>query len=102
MSQIIAADGISTLSLKQEGDQTILHKTTDVSAVFKRNERLRQAGATKTRDGDHFGASIPLALLNEWALKKGLPNWNAVAQDDRLLDQFLAEHSKCRIYEGRI
>jgi len=28
--------------------------------------------------------------------------WEVVAADDKLLDTFLAEHSKCRIYEGRI
>lgn len=101
MSKILAADGVSTLSMKQEGEEYVLQKTTDVSAVMERNQRLRNEGMTKTRDGDHYAASIPISLLNEWALKRGL-TWGEVAGDDRLLDRFLAEHNHCKIYEGRI
>jgi hypothetical protein len=56
---------------------------------------------TKTKDGDHFAASIPIDLLNSWAVARGA-TWEIVAADDKLLDLFLSEHSKCRIYEGNI
>ncbi len=59
------------------------------------------AGATKTKDGDHFAASIPIDLLQAWALKRGT-SWEVVAGDDKMLDRFLSEHSHCRVYEGRI
>lgn len=104
MRQILSAESHRKLELITEGDQTIISESTDVSAALRRNEQLRNAGTTKTGMGDHYAASIPLALLNEWAHKKGLPGWQAVAQDDRLLDQFLndPDYKKCRIYEGRV
>lgn len=104
MRAIITADSTRKLEMIEEGDQTIISESTDVSAAMRRNEQLRQAGATKTKMGDHFAASIPLSLLQEWAHKKGLPSWHAVAQDDKLLDQFLndPDYKQCRVYEGRV
>lgn len=76
-------------------------QSTDVSAALARNERLRNAGATKTKGGDHFAASIPIDLLNAWAMERGT-TWEVVASDNKMLDRFLSEHSKCRVYEGAI
>lgn len=103
MSQIITADKYHVLGMTEEDGKTIIHKTTDVSPVLRRAEQLRQAGATKTRDGDHLAAVIPIALLQEWAQKRGL-EWQMVASNDKLLDQFLydPDYKKCRVYEGKV
>lgn len=102
MNHILDATANSRLTMHEHGDGSgMIVQSTDVSGALARNEELRRAGMTKTADGDHFAASIPLDLLNEWAMKRGI-TWEVVAADDKMLDTFLAEHSKCRIYEGRI
>lgn len=102
MDFILDATANSRLTMHEHGDGTgMIVQSTDVSGALARNEALRRAGMTKTQDGDHYAASIPLDLLNEWAQKRGT-TWQIVAADDKMLDAFLAEHSKCRIYEGRI
>lgn len=102
MSFLLDATANSRLTMHEHGDGTgMIVQSTDVSGALARNEALRRAGATKTRDGDHYAASIPIDLLNEWAMKRGT-TWEVVASDDKMLDAFLAEHTKCRIYEGRI
>jgi hypothetical protein len=102
MSFLLDATANSRLTMHEHGDGSgVICQSTDVSGALRRNEELRRAGATKTHDGDHYVASIPLDLLNEWAMKRGT-TWEIVGADDKLLDQFLAEHRKCRIYEGRI
>lgn len=102
MNHILDATATGRLSMHENGDGSgLIVQSTDVTAALARNEELRRAGMTKTQDGDHFAASIPLDLLNAWAMKRGI-TWEVVAADDKLLDAFLAEHSKCRIYEGRI
>jgi hypothetical protein len=103
MDFLLDANANSRLTMHEHGDGTgLIVQSTDVSAALRRNEELRRAGATKTHDGDHYAASIPLDLLNAWGLEKHGVGWEIVSADDRLLDQFLAEHTKCRIYEGRI
>lgn len=102
MKHIVEASQTSELSIDTDADGSgVILQSTDVSAALRRNERLRSTGATKTKGGDHYAASIPIDLLNEWAMKRGI-TWEIVAADNKMLDQFLAEHSKCRIYEGRI
>lgn len=102
MSFLLDATANSRLTMHEHGDGSgVIVQSTDVSAALARNEALRRAGATKTHDGDHYAASIPIDLLNEWAMKRGT-TWEVVAREDKLLDQFLAENTKCRIYEGRI
>jgi len=102
MKHIVEASQTSELSIDTDADGSgVILQSTDVSAALRRNERLRSAGATKTKGGDHYAASIPIDLLNAWAMKRGT-TWEIVAADNKMLDQFLAEHSKCRIYEGRI
>ncbi len=102
MSFLLDATATSRLTMHEHGDGTgMIVQSTDVSGALARNEALRRAGATKTRDGDHYAASIPIDLLNEWAMKRGT-TWEVMAGDDKMLDAFLAEHTKCRIYEGRI
>lgn len=102
MSRIldVTADGVTRFH--EHGDEITISHSTDVSAALRRNEQLRSAGATKTGDGDHFAASIPIDLLQEWGMKKYGVGWEVIGLDDRKLDEFLAEHSKCRVYEGRI
>jgi len=102
MEHILDATGNSRLTLQEHGDGSgVIVQSTDVSDALRRNEQLRRDGVTKTKDGDHYAASIPLDLLNEWAMKRGI-TWEIVAADDKLLNLFLAEHTKCRIYEGNI
>ena len=102
MSHILEATANSRLTMHDHGDGSgVIVQSTDVSAALRRNEQLRQAGATKTRGGDHYAASIPIDLLNEWAMKRST-TWEVVAADNKMLDAFLAEHAACRIYEGRI
>lgn len=104
MEHVIAQNAHSKLTIKEEGDQTIIHKSTDVSGALRHNELLRQAGQTKTKDGDHLAARIPIALLNQYALNKGLAGWQEVANDWKLLEAFMndPDYNKCRIYEGQI
>jgi hypothetical protein len=101
--QIITADKYHNLGMVEEDGKTIIHKAVDVEPVLQRAERLRQAGATKTKMGDHLAAVIPIALLQEWAQKKGV-DWRIVATNDELLDQFLydPDYKKCRVYEGKV
>jgi hypothetical protein len=102
MDFILDATANSRLTMHEHGDGSgVIVQSTDVSGALARNEALRRAGMTKTQDGDHYAASIPIDLLNEWAMKRGT-TWEVVAREDKLLDQFLAENTKCRIYEGRI
>ena len=102
MSLLLDATADSRLTMHEYRDGTcMIVQSTDVSSALRRNEELRRAGATKTKGGDHYAASIPIDLLNEWAMKRGT-TWEVVAREDKMLDAFLAEHSKCRIYEGCI
>lgn len=100
---ILDATANSTLSMTEYGDGSgVIVQSTDVSGAFKRNEQLRRHGMTKTRDGDHFAASIPIDLLNSWGMKKYGVGWEIISADDKKLDEFLSEHAACRVYEGRI
>lgn len=99
MNHILDATATSRLTMQEHGDGSgIIVQSTDVSAALKRNEELRRAGMTKTHDGDHLLASIPIDLLNSWGLRKYGVGWEIIAGDDKKLDEFIAEHSKTRIH----
>lgn len=101
--QLLDSTANSTLTMHENGDGSgMIVQSTDVSGALARNEALRRAGMTKTHDGDHFAASIPLDLLQSWGMRKYGVGWEIIAADDRKIDEFLAEHSKCRVYEGAI
>lgn len=100
---VIESTANSSLTMTEYGDGSgVICQSTDVSAALRRNEQLRRHGMTKTKDGDHFAASIPLDLLNAWGMKKYNVGWEIIAADDKKLDEFLSEHAACRVYEGRI
>lgn len=100
---IIESTANSTLSMQEYGDGSgVIVQSTDVTAALARNEELRRSGMTKTKDGDHFAASIPLDLLQSWGMRKYGCGWEIIAADDKKLDEFLSEHAKCRVYEGNI
>lgn len=100
--QLLDATANSRLTMDVHGDDSgLIVQSTDVSGALARNAALRSAGMTKTEDGDHFAASIPLDLLQAWAVQRGT-SWEVVAKDDKMLDRFLAEHAYCRVYEGNI
>lgn len=102
MSLILDATANSRLTMHEHGDGTgMIVQSTDVSAALARNEALRRAGATKTHDGDHYMASIPLDVLNGWGLRKYGVGWEIIAADDKKLDEFLAEQNAWRIHQGR-
>jgi hypothetical protein len=100
---IIDATANSRLTMREHGngDTTIL-QSTDVSGALERNARLRSAGLTRTGDGDHYAASIPLDLLNSWGMEKYGVSWDVIAKDNAKIDEFLAECTACRIHEGRM
>ena len=99
---LLDATANSQLTMHEHGDGSgMIVQSTDVSGALARNAALRSAGMTKTNDGDHFAASIPLDLLQAWAVQRGT-SWEVVAKDDKMLDRFLSEHSYCRVYEGNI
>ena len=101
--RILDATDTSTLSMTEYGDGSgIIVQSTDVSGALARNEQLRRHGVTKTHDGDHFAASIPLDLLQSWGMRKYGVGWEIISADDKKLDEFLSEHAACRVYEGRI
>lgn len=100
---LLDATANSRLTMTEHGDgSATIVQSTDVSAALTRNARLRSAGLTKTRDGDHYAASIPLDLLNSWGMEKYGVGWEVISRDDAKLDQFLAECTACRIHEGRM
>jgi len=102
MNFILDATANSRLTMTEHGDGSgMIVQSTDVSGALARNEALRRAGVTKTADGDHYHASIPLDLLNSWALSKYQVGWEVIARDNRKLDEFLAEHPFCCIHQGR-
>lgn len=103
MRHIIDATAHSQLTMTEYGDgSAVICQSTDVSGALARNEQLRRHGMTKTRDGDHFAASIPLDLLQSWGMRKYGVGWEIISADDKKLDEFLSEHAACRVYEGRI
>lgn len=103
MHTILEATANSRLTMHEHGDGGgIIVQSTDVSGALARNERMRSAGLTKTKDGDHYAASIPLDLLNSWGMEKYGVGWDVISRDDAKLNEFLAECTACRIYEGRI
>ena len=103
MQTILDTTAHGRLTMHEHGDGSgIIVQSTDVSGALRRNERMRAAGLTKTNDGDHYAASIPLDLLNAWGMEKYGVGWDVISSDDAKLDEFLAECSACRIYEGRI
>ena len=100
---LLDATATSRLTMTEHGDgDTTIVQSTDVSGALARNAALRSAGMTKTGDGDHYAASIPLDLLNSWGMRKYGVSWEVIAKDDKKLDEFLAEHQFCRIHEGRM
>lgn len=100
---LLDATANSRLTMTEHGDgSTTICQSTDVSGALRRNALMRQHGMTKTNDGDHFAASIPLDLLQSWGLRKYGVGWEIIAADDKKLDEFLAEHTACRIHEGRM
>lgn len=100
---LLDATANSRLTMTEHGDgSATIVQSTDVSGALRRNAQLRAAGMTKTHDGDHFAASIPLDLLNSWGQRKYGVGWEIIAADNKKLDEFLSEHAMCRIHEGRM
>lgn len=101
--RVLESTANSVLTLEEHGDGSgTICQSTDISAALARNEQLRSAGVTKTKDGDHLAAIIPIDLLQSWGMRKYGVGYEIIAADDKKLDEFLSEHAKCRVYEGNI
>lgn len=94
---LLDATDTSRLTMHEHGDETTIVESTDVSAALARNAALRSAGVVKTKQGDNFHASIPITLLNSWGMRKYGVTWEVIANDNKKLDEFIAEHDTVRI-----
>lgn len=91
MSRRFLTGGISSVFLHEEQDGKVAIETvTDVGPVLERAKALHNQGLTRTGMGDRHVASIPIAVLDAWARKRGLLFQN-VMQDQRLMSQFLQD-----------
>lgn len=91
MSKRFLTGGISSVFLHEEQDGKVAIETvTDVEPVIERAKALHNAGRTKTGMGDRHVASVPIAVLDAWARKRGLLFQN-VMQDQSLMTQFLQD-----------
>lgn len=100
---ILDATANSRLTMHEHGDgSATIVQSTDVSGALAHNAQMRSAGLNKTEQGDHYAASIPLALLQSWGMEKYGVGWEVISNDDKKLDEFLADCTACRIHEGRM
>jgi len=77
---------------EQDG-KCAIETVTDVEPVIERAAYLRNSGHSRTGMGDRHMASIPLNVLQPWAVQRGL-KWMDVINDQALFTQFMREHSK--------
>lgn len=87
--------------LDSEDGVTRLGTVVDCSATIEQVKQRRSMGATEGVFGQHQ-ASIDIEKLDEWAKKisAGMLNAFDVANDDALLDRFLAEHPAYKVHKG--
>lgn len=101
-TQILSASSNSHTLLHQHSDgSSTVQQITDVTDAVERARNLHNAGAHQTAMGDKHVASIPIAVLAEWAQKRG-KTFSDVMQDDGLLKQFLEDpdNSVFRVWKG--
>ena len=80
-----------------------IQTTADVEPVLERVKALHNEGFDRTRGGDRHLASIPIVVLNAWAVKRGV-TYDAVMQDISLLKEFLndPDNSGFRVSKGAV
>lgn len=83
-----------------EDGNTYIQTLANADPAIERATRIRNEGLKHHALGYHE-ASIDINQLQAWAQKiHPAFGWQDVANDDALLDRFLAEHSKFRIHQN--
>ena len=97
---LTAVPGGYTYMASEDG-VTRVGTVVDVSGVVEQVKDRRAHGLNDHMFGRHE-MSIPLETLDAWAKKisNGLMNAFDVANDDALLDRFMAEHGAFRVHGG--
>jgi len=97
---LTAVPGGYTYMASEDG-VTRVGTVVDVSGVVEQVKDRRSHGLNDHMFGRHE-MSIPLETLDAWAKKisNGLMNAFDVANDDALLDRFMAEHGAFRVHGG--
>lgn len=87
--------------MASEDGVTRVGTVVDVSGVVEQVKDRRSHGLNDHMFGRHE-MSIPLETLDAWAKKisNGLMNAFDVANDDALLDRFIAEHGAFKVHGG--
>lgn len=98
-----ASSGSRTLLHQHADGSSTVQQITDVTDAVERAKALHNAGAHQTAMGDKHVASIPIAVLTEWAQKRGKA-FSDVMQDEGLMKQFLEDpdNGVFRIWKGRL
>ena len=100
-TRILSRSGNSVTYMADEDGQTRVGTYTDVSDVVEAVKGRRGMGMETQAFGRHE-ASIPLTTLDAWAKKisGGAMNAFDVADDEALLNRFLAEHPAFKVAGG--
>lgn len=100
-TRILSRSGRSVTYMADEDGKTRVGTYADVSDVVEAVKGRRAHGMTEQVLGRHQ-ASIPLTTLDAWAkrISNGMLNAFDVADDDALLDRFLAEHPALKVAGG--
>lgn len=87
--------------MAEEDGKTRIGTFTDVSDVVEAVKGRRGMGMTEQAFGRHE-ASIPLETLDAWAKKisNGAMNAFDVANDEALLNRFMADHPAFKVHGG--
>ena len=100
--QILTATANAVTRFHADGDKFHIQTTADVEPVLERAKALHNEGHTK-RGNDRHLASIPIVVLNAWAVKRGV-TFDAVMQDISLLKEFLndPDNGHFRVDKGAV
>ncbi|MGB6105644.1 MAG: hypothetical protein WBF88_17515 [Pusillimonas sp.] len=101
--QILTAEPGKVTRFHSDGDKFHIQTTADVEPVIERVTALHNEGHQKTGTGDHHVASIPLVVVNAWAIKRGV-TFDAVMQDIALFREMVndPELAAFRVYKGNV
>lgn len=98
--RIIQADAVSKTIFHETDDGFAIQSYQDLTAVVERCKREAIEGRITGPEHGVHAATVPAALLQEWAEKKGIGIREAM-RNDKILDQFLAEHPVFDLTKGR-
>ena len=103
MGKILSVEPGKVTRYHEDGDKFHIQTTADVEPVLERAKALHNEGLDKTGGGDHHLASIPIVVLNAWAIKRGV-TFDAVMQNISLLREFLndPDNSQFRVHKGAV